>query len=216
MALPNSGYLQLGTDGATGRSVNSEFGYGNDMASYFGVYHGKAGSLQRFPLSGNPIAMDGFYGTSAISGGSITYNGSTSATVPVYNSLTVTVHGGDGGQAGTFGSGCFGTSSLGWNAGGGGGTSSYGGYGSAGGGSGGANSEANGNPGSTASCSYTNPVQGGNGPVSGSSIYVTVGSGGSGGNGGANSGLTPWGCAFSGNAAGGNSGAPGYVSISWS
>jgi hypothetical protein len=42
MTLPASGYLLLGADGgASGRSVNSEFGYGNDMASYQGVYYGK-------------------------------------------------------------------------------------------------------------------------------------------------------------------------------
>lgn len=225
MALPNSGYLQLGTDGATGRSVNSEFGYGNDMASYLGVYYGKAGSAFRFPVPGNSISMGGsaqpddagFYGTSKITSGSATYNSSQTITVPVYNQISITVVGGAGGQAGHYGSGCFGPSTLNWNAGSGGGTSSFGGYVSAGGGSGGGGDATPGNSGSSANSGIlTNPVQGGNGPTSGSSIFVTVGAGGSGGNGGANSSSTIYGCAFSGNASGGSSGAGGYVSISWS
>lgn len=216
MALPNSGYIQLGTDAGTGRSINTEYGYGNDMASYLGVYYGKGGQEFRFPVPGNSLDVQGFYGTSKISGGA-TYVGTGYYTIPVYNTINITVKGGDGGQAGEYGyNSCNGQpSTVNWNAGGGGNTSSFGGYVAAGGGSGGGGNHTGGNSGATSnSGTLTNPVQGGNGPPSGSQIYVTVGNGGNGGGGGANFG--GWYCGPTGNAANGSGGAAGYVYVSWS
>lgn len=215
MALPASGYLQLGTDGATGRSVNSEFGYGNDMASYQGVYAGKSGLAYQFPLAGNSLAMDLFYSTSKITGGSTSYGTSQTIVVPVYNTITITCVGGQGGSGGSTGSnsdGC--TGSPAGDSGNPGGTSSFGGYVSAGGGGGGGPASG-GSPGSTVTQTYTNPIQGGSGPPSGSSIFVTIGPGGSGGQGGCYyyklySVCNCWNRANSGNA-----GSHGSVSISW-
>ena len=101
MTLPASGNILLGTAGG-GNSVNSEFGYGNDMASYLGVYYGKGTQEFRFPLPGNSIGMNGFYSTFKITG-SNTYLGTGYWTVPVYNTLYAQVKGGDGGGAGQWG-----------------------------------------------------------------------------------------------------------------
>ena len=138
MALPASGYLQLGTDGATGRSINSEFGYGNDMASYQGVYYGKLGFAFQFPTPGNSIAMDLFYSTNKITGGSQYFSGSQNYTIPVYNTITITSVGGQGGQAGYNGTNtCGAPCGESGGGGGGGGTSTFGGYVTSGGGPGG-------------------------------------------------------------------------------
>ena len=223
MALPASGYLQLGTDGATGRSINSEFGYGNDMASYFGVYAGKSGLAYQFPLVGNSLAMDLFYSTSRINGGSASYGSSQTITVPVYNTITITCIGGQGGQSGGVGINCsnsFVRSGL--ASGNPGGTSSFGGYVSSGGGAGGSNASqqfVSGVFGPTVTQTFTNPIQGGAGPPSGDSIFVSVGGGGSGGRGADTRTFD-----FSGNcyypfpgavAPSGGSGGSGSISISW-
>lgn len=217
MTLPASGYLQLGTDGATGRSINSEFGYGNDLASYLGVYFGRGGQLFRFPVPGNSIDMNAFYSTARISSGN-TYIGTGYWTVPVYNSIYAQVQGGSGGNAGAWGyNGCPGGGFTGSNSGGPGNTSSWGGYLAAGGGGGGGGNGGGGAPGAVASGSWTNPVQGGGGPTSGNQIYVTVGTGGGGGSGGSN--CTPvsyWPYCVCGGGSGGNTGADGYVYSSWS
>lgn len=222
MTLPASGYLLLGGDGgASGRSVNSEFGYGNDLASYYGVYYGKSGQEYRFPLSGNPFTMDLFYSTYVISGGSQTFYSSQSYTIPVYNTISITVVGGGGGGTGQVGyiqSPCSPAGSLtpaqsGYP----GGSSSFGGYVSAGGGG-------SDQGGASSGGSFTNPVQGGSGPTSGSSIYVSVGGGGGGGQGGCfyyqKLQYYPvyfnYGCACWDHYNTGYTGANGYVSISWS
>lgn len=221
MALPASGYLQLGTDGATGRSVNSEFGYGNDFASYQGVYCGKAGSAYQLPLVGNPFAMDQFYSTSRITGGSQSFSSSQNYTIPVYNVINITVNGAGGGgtgQPGYYQSPCSPTGQVTpGSSGAPGGSSSFGGYVSAGGGG-------SDQGGSSSSNSYTNPIQGGSGPPSGSTIFVTVGSGGGGGAGGCfvYQKLQYWpvyynyGCACWDRFNTGYTGANGSVQISWS
>lgn len=230
MALPSSGYLLLGADGgASGRSVNSEFGYGNDMASYLGVYYGKNGVEYRFPVSGNFIDMNGFYGTQKISGGSAYYSSTVSTTIPLYNTITITTVGGQGGQSGQYGyyqSPCTPAGSLTPSGnGGGGGTSSYGGYVSSGGGPGGSGSASPGSYGPTITQSFTNPTQGGGGPPSGTSITVTVGGGGNGGGGGCvvyelvyNKGTkneVNYGCQCWAQAGSGGPGGSGYVSVNW-
>ena len=215
MALPASGYLQLGTDGATGRSVNSEFGYGNDMASYQGVYAGKSGLAYQFPLVGNSFAMDLFYSTSKITGGSTSYGSSQTIVVPVYNTITITCVGGSGGNGGSTGvnlDGCTGSPAGG--SGSPGGTSSFGGYVAAGGGSGGGPA-AGGSPGSTVSQTFTNPIQGGSGPPSGTSISVSIGPGGSGGSGGCNYFKLYGVCNCYTSASAGSPGSAGSVTITW-
>jgi hypothetical protein len=217
MSLPNSGYIQLGTDGSTGRSINSEFGYGNDMQSYLGVYAGKNGVAYRFPSSGNQIAANDFYGTSRISGGA-TYLGTGYWTVPVYNTIYATIQGGNGGQGGNYGfNACNSTASTqDWTGGNAGNASYFGGYLGAGGGNGGNNSGGGAGSGATANGGWTNPFLGGSGPASGSQIYITIGNGGNGGHGGVNYPFLVYGCFPLGDAGPGAAGNAGYVYVSWS
>ena len=213
MTLPASGNILLGTAGG-GNSVNSEFGYGNDMASYLGVYYGKGTQEFRFPLPGNSIGMNGFYSTFKITG-SNTYLGTGYWTVPVYNTLYAQVKGGDGGGAGQWGyNACTGQATG--SAGGQNGTgSSFGGYVSAGGGGGGGGNGGGGGAGQTSSSSFTNPVQGGAGPTSGSQVYVSVGPGGGGGGGGSQCAYYGIYCLCPATAGSGGPGAAGYVYVSW-
>lgn len=236
MTLPASGPLQLGTQSG-GSSINSEFGYGNDLASYLGVYYGRGGLVYRFPVPGNQISMggsaspgdSGFYSAQKITGGSASYGSSTTITVPLYNTITITAQGGQGGQAGQFGfyqSPCSPAgSATPSSGGGGGGTSSYGGYVTGGGGPGGGGNAGSGSYAPAGVQSFTNPVQGGSGPPSGTSISVTVGGGGSGGGGGCvvyelvfNKGTRDevnYGCQCWAQAGTGSPGGAGYVSVLW-
>lgn len=219
MTLPASGQLLLGSETGATNSVNNEFGYGNDMASYQGVYYGKGALSFQFPTAGNTFAMDLFYSTFKISSGSQSFSSSNpSYTIPVYNTVVITVTGGGGGGTGSLGTiqspcanaGSFTPADPGSS----GGTSSFGGYVSgAGGGSD--------TGGSTNSQTFTNPVQGGSGPPSGSSVAVTIGPGGSGGQGGCFIyqyvvGSTNFGCACWSRFPSGSTGANGSVQISWS
>lgn len=223
MALPASGYLLLGADGgASGRSINSEFGYGNDMASYQGVYYGKGAQEFQFPKAGNSFAMDLFYSTFKVGGGSQVFTTSDPAyTIPVYNTIDISVTGGGGGGSGQPGyiqapcanAGSATPASAGLP----GGSSSFGGYVSA---SGGGSNQG----GFTSSNTYTNPVQGGSGPPSGTTIAVTIGGGGGGGQGGCfyyqklqyYPSYFNYGCACWSYYATGSTGSNGSVSISWS
>jgi hypothetical protein len=228
MTLPSSGALVLGSAGG-GNSINSEFGYGNDLASYQGVYYGKGGQEYRFPVSGNLISMGGslspgdagFYSTYKITGGSITINSSQTYIIPVYNTITITCVGGQGGQSGSWGYSSCGsyigptTSSNG----GSGYSTSFGGYVASGGGNGGSGNAVAGSYGPTITSTFTNPVQGGSGPSSGSSVSASVGGGGSGGGGGANIFINypPFNyCAAWNSAASGSAGGAGYITITWS
>jgi len=200
-------------------SINDQFNYGNDLASYQGVFAGKNGLAYQFPTPGNSLAMDLFYSTSKITGGSASYGSSQTIVIPVYNTITITCVGGGGGNGGSTGAnsdGC--TGSTAGDSGNSGGTTSFGGYVSASGGGGGGPA-AGGSPGSTTMLTYTNPIQGGSGPPSGSSILVTVGAGGSGGVGGCNHfklySDNPYSCNCWTRASAGSSGATGSVSITW-
>lgn len=179
MTLPSSGYLTLNDPADPTRSINSEFGYGNNLLAYVGkqwwTYNSGTGAVTTGFFSA-PVVMPGdFYGkrgTSPVSPSStkISYSGasnqySTTFTVPLYAVLTVIVRGGaggGGGGGGNLGNGDNGSSGYGsyfW-------TGSY----SAGVGTGG--------------------TSGGNSPYSpgtagaGSDGYPAGGSGGSGGGGG--------------------------------
>jgi len=226
MTLPASGPLVLGL-ASGGNSINSEFGYGNDLGSYRGVYYGLGGQEFRFPVSPNSIAMNLFYSTYKIVGGSRTFNSTQSFVIPVYNTITITVQGGQGGASGAPGyisSPCTGAGKFtSGSSGGYGSGSSFGGYLSAAGGAGGAGSASSSNPGQSGqviSTTYTNPVQGGSGPPSGTTVTVSIGGGGSGGGGGCLVyqlivGTTNFGCACWNNAASGSGGAAGVVTVTW-
>lgn len=216
MTLPSSGYLLLGADGgASGASINSEFGYGNDLASYRGVYYGKGAQEYQFPVIGNSIAMNLFYSTYKVPSGSQSFSSTQTYIIPVYNSITITCIGGTGGQSGSYGYNACGGYPTPSGDGSAGASTSFGGYVLAGGGAGGSGNAVSGSAGSTITQTFTNPAQGGTGPASGTTLTVTVGSGGSGGGGGSNfikiSGI----CYPSGSAPNGNAGSNGSVSITW-
>lgn len=219
MALPASGYLQLGTDGATGRSVNSEFGYGNDMASYRGAYYATSGgALAQFPVIGNSLAMNVFYSTAKIAPGSATLTANQNYVIPVYNTITITTHGDQGGQSGYYGTNACGTPVPTPS---GGGSSSgvvtnFGGYVSSSAGAGGTGSGGLGSYGAVNAQTFTNPVKGGSGPTSGTTIVVTVAPGGAGGVGGPNFVIASGFCTYLNSAPNGSAGAAGYITLSWS
>ena len=217
MTLPASGYLLLGADGgASGRSINSEFGYGNDFASYVGVFAGRNWLSYQFPKSGNTFAIDLFYQTYKITSGSQSFSSTQSYVIPVYNTITITCVGGTGGQAGFYGYNACGNYPTPSTGGSSGDPTSFGGYVLAGGGAGGGGSGGSGSSGSTVSQTFTNPAQGGTGPLSGSSLTVSIGAGGSGGQGGSNFVKIGSTCYPSGNASSGSAGSNGSVLISWS
>lgn len=208
MTLPSGGTISLG-------QVGSEFGYGYDFASYYGVYYGRNGQAQRFQLAGNPFNLSDFYSAYKITGGS-GYLGTGYWTVPVYNTISSTVQGGQGGQAGSYGYNYCGGYPTGSAGGQPGGTSSFGGYVAAGGGGGGGGNGGGGAAGATASGSWTNPIQGGTGPTSGTQIYISVGGGGAGGAGGDNCAYYGIYCLCPNKASTGSTGAAGYVYVQWS
>jgi hypothetical protein len=225
MTLPASGALILGSQTGATNSINNAFGLGNDMASYRGAYYGKGSSEYQFPVIGNPIDIDLFHGAYNIAGGSESFSSSDpSYIVPVYNKITITCTGGQGGQEGYWGYDCSGNRTIVSLTGGGAGyTSSFGGYCSGGGGNGGSGQYGGGATGAYPSAvvrQYTNPTQGGTGPVSGSPISVVVGGGGNGGHGAATRIYDfyghcyyPWPDSY---APGGNGGSVGSVTITWS
>ena len=224
MTLPAGGTLVLGLTGG-GNSINGEFGYGNNLQSYLGVYYGRSGQAFRFPNPGNPISMELFYSAYKITGGSQEFRSTQNFTVPVYNVISITVTGDQGGQAGAYGVlNCGGTptptpSSPGNSS---GVVTSFGGYLSSGSGPGGGGSSGGGSYGPTYTASYTNPVQGGNGPPSGSTLLITVGPGGTGGQGGPNYSLVynfvtkQYQCTLVNYASTGAHGGGGVVFVNWS
>lgn len=213
MTLPASGTLVLGLTGG-GNSINGEFGYGNDLGAYRGVYFGRGGLLLQFPTPPNLIGMDLFYSSFKITPGSQTFNSTQSFVIPVYNTITITVQAGGGGNGGNAGyNGCISAATPG-SSGGSGGNSSFFTVG-AGGGAGGPGTNGTGQPGQLVTQTFTNPVQGGTGPVSGSTATAIVGGGGGGGAGGPNAFLSGGNCFPSGNAPPGAAGAAGYITVTW-
>jgi len=219
MALPSSGPLQLGTQSG-GSSINSEFQYGNDMASYQGVYYGRGGLEFRFPVPGNPIDMDTFHGATKITGGSASL-GAGNWTVPLYNQITLSVAGGNGGGGGQDGvSSCFGAGANSGNNGNAGGGATIGGYVNGAGGGGGSHGSntSPGGSGTSQSITFTNPAQGGNGPPSGTVVSVSTGTAGNQGTGGYNAYYNNYykTCAPGTQQASGANGNAGYANAAWS
>lgn len=225
MTLPSSGPLKLGGEVGATNSINNEFGYGNDMASYQGAFYGLGGQVFQFPAVNNQFPISAFYSTEKISGGSQLFTTTQAFTIPTYNTMTIVCSGGSGGTSGQFGtisSPCSGAGSpTPSDAGSSGGVSSFGGYVSASGGAGGSGNSVAGQSGQSVTITLTNPVQGGNGPPSGSSIQVTIGAGGAGGQGGCFIyqlvvGQTNFGCSCWSRFATGATGAAGSVQVTWS
>jgi hypothetical protein len=225
MAVPASGPISISDLKAAFPAINS-----NSLSAYRGTkWYRSNNSRGNF---GNPtISMSESYDTrpnSPVVAGSATYYGSTSFTIPLFNTLSITCKGGDGGQAGGYGyyvkDGNI-TGVVGSSGGGAGGTSYFGGYLSAGGGAGGGGNGGGGSAGATTSTAlYITDSNQTNVSIQGITITIGVGGGGGGGAGGQNysykyfpypyQGLN--GYYADGPSYTGASGASGYVSVSWS
>lgn len=214
--------------------LSSAFGLANNLAAYYGARWYKENNSRGYFVASGTISLSDFAGTRNTSPvvpspvGGVTYTSSQNITLPVFNSLTVTVKGGDGGTAGTGGN-CQGAGP------GGPGVASYlTNYVSADGGA------ANGGTGSTASTTLT--ITDGNQASIiaryGTQPYGQVGSGGGGGATGYNTRSVftctrydwvnaGWGDVYTCVAGytssycdsatgGGSNGAPGYIRLDWS
>ena len=215
MTLPASGPLVLGLTGG-GNSINGEFGLGNSLSNYRGVFFGRGGQEFQFPVAPNLIAMGLFYSAYKITPQSPYYLSSGPFTVPVYNTMTLVVQGGTGGQAGYDGTNTCGAPAGNNGAPGSpGALSSFGGYVVGNGGAGGGSNGAGGQPGGITTITFTNPVQGGSGPPSGTTLTASIGGGGAGGQGGQNTFLYYGVCISLTRASNGSAGGPGSILISW-
>lgn len=220
MAVPASGPISINDLKTAFPAINS-----NNLAAYRGTKWYRSNNSRGF--FGNPtISMSESYDTrptSPVVAGSATYYGSTNFTIPLFNTLSITCKGGDGGQAGSYGvyynGGPYNGTPTPSSGGGAGGTSYFGGYLSAGGGGGGGGNGGGGSAGATTSTAlYITDSNQSNVSIQGTTITIGVGGGGGGGGGGA---LLYWNTWISqyqnvGAAGSGASGAGGYVSVSWS
>ena len=215
--------------------ISSAFGLANNLAAYYGVRWFKENNSRGYiQAAGNAISFSDFSGTRNTSpvvaspAGGVIYNSSQNITMPMFNSLTITVKGGDGGTHGVGGN-C--------NGGGDGGAgydTTLTGYVTAAGGS------INGGTGSTAttSRSISDANQASILALYGTQPYGQVGAGGGGGATGYNTRAqynctkydwvgTAWGNVYScvqgyysyhcdSATGGGSGGAPGYIRLDWS
>lgn len=207
--------------------LNSAFGLGNTLSSYYGARWFKENNSRGYFVGSGAISLSNFAGTrntSPVSASSAIYYGSQNVPIPMFNNLTVTVKGGNGGTNGVPGN-C-----NGGGAGGAGGDSYLSGYVSAGGGGGG------GGTGATNSTSLSINDSNQNDIISryGTQPYGQVGGGGSPGSTGYNTrsefvctrynfyygfpvcaeGVTLYYCDSA--TGGGSYGAAGYIRLDWS
>lgn len=189
--------------------LNTEFGYGTNLAAYQGKLVGLGTACK--VISASVVSLSDFYSTNkVVAGGPTSRNGAF--TVPQYVTMTFSVTGGQAGFAGATGvyvGGPAAGSATAPSNGGAGGASSFGTLVSAAGGS------PNGGAGATNSVTLTNPLLGGTGPTSGASQACAVGAGGAGGSGGPIYGWTGSFYQLTGYAATGAAGAGGSASTTW-
>lgn len=210
MTLPSGGNLPP----ISLSDLNTEFGYGYNLAAYQGKVIGTPGGNVKSISAGAVIKISDFYSTNKVVGGSATLSSTQTYTLPQYKAIRITATAGGGGGAGGKGS----TDGICTNVNGGGGSaggntsfgaivSAQGGGGGNGDGSagttytgnlantnngtggnvyGGGQTGGNGGSGAKNQTSFlNNPVlSGGTGPSSASSVTATVGGAGGGGNGG--------------------------------
>lgn len=194
--------------------LNTEFGYGNNLAAYQGTLVGLGTACK--VISAGVVSLSDFYSTNKVVAGGPT-GASGNVTVPQYKTITLTAKGGNGGTngaAGVYSGGPANGTATPAGPGGAGGTSSFTQssttfVSSAGGaGGGGASTQQQ--------VTLTNPLlPGGTGPVSGSIIVANVGASGSAGSGGPIYGWTGSTYVYTGNAASGSAGAAGSDSYQW-
>ena len=214
MSVPASGPISINNLKSAFPGINS-----NSLSAYRGVKWYRSNNSRGF--FGNPtISMSEAFDTrpnSPVVPGSATYYSSTSFTIPLFNSLSITCRGGDGGQAGAYGvNGCVGGLTPSDN-GGAGGTSFFGGYLAASGGAGGTGNAGSGSPGATTSTTlFITDSNQSNVSIQGTSVTIGVGGGGAGGRGGANTYILYGYCLNGAAQPNGASGNSGFVSVSWS
>lgn len=176
MTLPSGGNLPPISIG----DINTEFAYGNNLNAYRGKMFGRDDNTAgRF--SAGLIKISDFYATKKVVAGGPIYPGTTTIIIPPYKTITFYVLGGNGGQIGTAGTYSGGPASGQATApgnGAAGGDSSFAGIITSSGGA------SNGGTATAQTVTLTNPLYGGTGPTSGSSVSVVVGGGGAGGSGG--------------------------------
>lgn len=82
--------------------LNTEFGYGTNLAAYQGKVIGTPGGGVNAFNSGAVVALSDFYGTNKVVGGSATLTNTalTSYTIPQYKTIRITVTAGGGGGGG--------------------------------------------------------------------------------------------------------------------
>lgn len=197
--------------------ISSEFGYGTSLSNYYSQLWYRDDNSRGYFQGSGAISISDFWGkrkTSPVTSGS--WSSSTPGTyqiqIPMFNVISFSATGAQGGSAGTGGS-CAGGGD------GGGGNPSYitgnGGATYAYGNGGGINSGA----GSTGTGGFNVNSDWSQSSHYYETITIVVGAGGSGGSGGSNYECQPW---FSGvvcacvGKPGGSQGASGSVSISWS
>lgn len=219
MTLPTSGTLSL-------NDIHTEFNLGRNLGAYRGVRWYKDNNSRGFfdnSSTGNfpPLDMSEFYGTRktipVVPTGDVSYGNGSYFTVPFYNTLTIKLQGGTGGQGGAVGYYSGGYSNGVLTAGGNGsagGTSSFGTWLSGGGGAGGGGGGNSGAAGTYATLIINAETTPG-APLKDTQIYIAVGSGGGGGGGGpiyvSTDGKFSY--ALAGYAAGGSAGSAGYVTV---
>lgn len=160
--------------------INGEFGYGTNLNAYRGKLFGRDNNTAGLFSSG-AINISDFYSSKKVVAGGPIYPATGNITIPPYKTITFYVLGGNGGQIGTAGVYVNGPASGSATApgdGAAGGSSSFGSIISSAGGA------ANGGTATAQTVTLTNPLLGGSGPTSGSTVAVTVGGGGAGGSGG--------------------------------
>lgn len=160
--------------------INGEFGYGTNLNAYRGKLFGRDDNTAAI-FSAGVINVSDFYATKKVIAGGPIYTGTTTIIIPPYKTITFYVLGGNGGQqgaAGIYSGGPANGQATAPSNGAAGGTSNFAGIISSAGGA------ANGGTATAQTVTLTNPLLGGTGPTSGSSVAVTVGGGGAGGGGG--------------------------------
>lgn len=176
MTLPSGGNLPP----ISLNDINGEFGYGANLNAYRGKMFGRDDSTAGL-FSAGVINISDFYATKKVVAGGPIYPATGNIVIPPYKTITFYVIGGNGGGIGApgiyVGGPANGQATAPGN-GGAGGTTSFASIVSSAGGAG------NGGTATAQTVTLTNPLLGGTGPTSGSTVAVSVGAAGVGGIGG--------------------------------
>jgi hypothetical protein len=98
--------MTVPTTGISMSAINTEFGRGNALSSYYGLRWFNTSNYRGYLQSSGPISFSDFAGrrnSSPVSPGSTTLYSNQTWAIPLFNNLYVTVVSGQGGQAGQSG-----------------------------------------------------------------------------------------------------------------